>query len=521
MAVNIKERLILNTFFGLVGLGFSRVIGLVLTPYVLYKLGVEQFALWSLVQGILGYLSKADMGVSTAYARYIAQFYAKHDYERLNKVLNTGFFFYIGVGCLVASCALLGGKQIFVFFRLEQSIQLQVQEIFRYLVLLQVCSLSLGVFGSVLEGVQRSDLLKKIQIGLCVVDAIGKVVFLEAGYQLHALLLTDILTGVLRMGCYAWFAYQSVPELRLTPRLFDKPLFRDMFSYGIHLQIGRIAKISQMHLSKLILARFAPLASIAVYDLGNRAALSVQSIPLALSPAIIPAASHLHSLGDRALLHRLYDRASKYMAILVMYVVGFFFCMMPVVFLSWTGQQIDVAQASLIARIIMLGAAYFLLADITSVLVLGLGHPEYSMRAAIITLVANVSLNLALIPTFGFVGAALATSCAEIAGRLYLVIAGHQELQRSYWDVVKRLYAIPLLAGGLAYFMTWGAKTCFIAWILTPQTRPENLLLLSLMGLVFTAIYGLILLKACYLHQEDFQLVMEYYHKLKLRVVPK
>ena len=512
--MQIKERLIANTLFGFLELFFGRLFGFFVTPYVLYKLGLDNFAVWSIMGSILGYLAKADMGVATSYAKFISEYFAQKDYPNINKVLNSGFVYYAAIGGLIYTLTALWGDAIFDLFRIEAAMRGEVNRLFRYCVLISVCGSALDVFNAVLWGLQRADLVKKVQMGIYVVDGCCNVLFLALGFGLRGLVLTSALTTACSAAASIFLASRLLPELRFNPLLFDAAMFRRMFGYGIQLQLGRVAKMGQMHLSKLILAHFLPLATVAIYDLGNRLALAVRSLPLSLSPAIIPAASHLYAQHDLKTLYRLYERGTKYMTLLVMHLTGFFGCLLPVVILSWLGRQVNVAEVSAVGRIIMVGYAYFLLSDIASVVVLGMGHPEYGLRGALLKLIVNLGLNFWLIPAFGFIGAAWATALAEMVGTGYFVTACHREFHKSYLMVVREIYVLPFVASGAAAGLAWLLAAGIKHAVFIPQGRIGNFGILLAAGALFTATYALILLKSGYLDSYDKKLFREHYQRM-------
>lgn len=514
--MDLKQRLISNTLFSMIFLGFSRVIGFVLTPYILIKLDEEQFAIWAIVGAIMGFVSKSDLGVATSYAKFIAQFHAKKDYASMNHVINTGFVYYVGISLLLYTLASVGDDTFFRWYlrgKSPETVQTVIM-FFRYFLLINMLAWSFDMFGAVLWGIQRSDIFQQIQMVVFVVNAGCVFLFLENGYKLQGLVWADFITTTLQILLSMIVAHKLVPELRFNPLLSRLTMFRKMFAYGIRLQFSRLAKIGQIQLSKMFLPYFLPLSAIAVYEIGNRIALSVRSVPLTLSPSIIPAASQLHALENRDALHRLYDRASKYMTLAVMYVSGFAVCMMPAIILSWTGRQIDVQGVTLVARILLIGYSYFLLSDIASVVVLGMGHPEYLARASALKLVLLTVLNVVLIPRIGLVAAALATTLSECLGTLYFSLACHQELHRSYRSVIRTIYGFPLAACGVAAGLTFGLYRSLLWLGMTPEGRLQNIVVVLVAGLIFSAVYGGILLQSSYIDSYDRELFLNYARKM-------
>ncbi|MCP4400630.1 MAG: oligosaccharide flippase family protein [bacterium] len=513
--MDLRQRLISNTVFSVIGLGVSRIIGFILTPYILFKLGQDNFGIWTIAGGLLGFVTKADLGVATSYTKFISQFYAKEDYDTINKVINSGFVFYLGISLGLYSLVYLGGPSFFGWYLhgKEAHVVHEITSLFYYLLLLSMVSWSLNIFSAVLWGIQRSDIIQKIRMVMFVANAVCIFFFLELGLQLKGLLWAEVVTTVLYSSAYIIFAYKFVPQLTFNPFLFDLGVFRKMFGYGIHLQFSRMAKVAQMHFSKVCLPYFLPLSSVTLYELGNRISLSVRSVPLSLSPAIIPAASQLHALEDADALRRLYDRASKYMTLSVMYLPGFAFCMMPVILRSWLGEQVDVQSIGTIARILLVGYAFYLLSDIASVVVLGMGHPEYLARASVVKLLVLSVLNLTLIPRFGVPAAAFATSLSEILGTLYFVLACHKELHRSYLNVVTDIYLRPFVAFCFASGITLASYKAMCVLCFIPQGRLQNIAAILGSGIIFSAGYGVFLFKSRYIDTYDKELISQYFRK--------
>src|ERR1700720_4345769 len=79
-------------------LGFSILVGIFLSPYILHHLGDEAFGLWVLIFSITGYYGLFDLGIRSSIIRYVAKYSAKSENDELNRLINTAFFTYSGIG---------------------------------------------------------------------------------------------------------------------------------------------------------------------------------------------------------------------------------------------------------------------------------------------------------------------------------------------------------------------------------------------------------------------------------------
>src|SRR5262249_40794634 len=77
------------------------VVGFLLSPFILHRLGDEAYSLWILIFAITGYFSLLDFGIRSSIVKYISGFLATGDNDQLSLYLSSSFAFYVGVGLFV------------------------------------------------------------------------------------------------------------------------------------------------------------------------------------------------------------------------------------------------------------------------------------------------------------------------------------------------------------------------------------------------------------------------------------
>ncbi len=83
--LSIKKTLTLkNAPANWAALAVYSVVGFFLAPFVLHRLGEEQYGLYYLVFSFLGYYSVLDLGMESSTEKYVASYYATGDEEGLN-----------------------------------------------------------------------------------------------------------------------------------------------------------------------------------------------------------------------------------------------------------------------------------------------------------------------------------------------------------------------------------------------------------------------------------------------------
>ena len=61
-----------------------------MTPYIVSRIGVDLFGLWSLIFAVIGIFGLLDLGFATAAVKYVAELSAKKDHAGRNQVRNAG-----------------------------------------------------------------------------------------------------------------------------------------------------------------------------------------------------------------------------------------------------------------------------------------------------------------------------------------------------------------------------------------------------------------------------------------------
>lgn len=162
----------------------------------------------------------------------------------------------------------------------------------------------------------------------------------------------------------------------------------------------------------LILARFAAETQVAIYRVATRLT-SLATIPLISINAIAgPKFAEAHGVNDKKKLNNSVRHATRLifwscMPILLIFLVFPKFSM-------WTfGKDFTGNEAVLVFIIVSIGQAANILTGPVTVLLNMTGRQKITMYYALATVFIDITLNLILIPLYGIIGAAIATSVSR------------------------------------------------------------------------------------------------------------
>jgi O-antigen/teichoic acid export membrane protein len=481
-----SRKLLVNTFFNFLGRFWSFAATILLWPFIWSHLTPVEFGVWVLLSVFLESLALFDLGLGSAFVKFISAFYAHEDYGRINKVLFSGLVFYLLQGVLLVGVGLAARGLLFSFFDISGAET-------AYLYALLACAI--GNFGamflSVFRGVQRMDKSNAIEMGMSILNVAGTIFVLQSGWGLSGLALNALVNAMV-LVVVSWFSVKrAMPWISLRFH-FDGSLLREMFGYGAQILVSRIGGIVCFRLDKLIVARFLGVATVPFYEFSARLSAVVRALPLLMMSALIPATSELGARNDKAKIVDTYLMTSKYVALITIGIVGFVVLEAESILRLWLG--LGVEQSVVLVQILVIGYGTNVLAGAASQTGAGVGRPEFDMRGTLILTVLSPILGVVLVQEFGAPGVAAGTTLALVIAAAYLLIAFHHNyLGTSVYSMVRDTYVRPLAAGLLAVIAVLVFHRAFAGVYALRDVRYLIPLKLALDFAVFAPVYMMFL----------------------------
>src|SRR5437870_2114891 len=157
------------------GLAVNMLVRIFLSPFILHRLGDEAFGIWVLIFSVTGYYGLFDFGIRSSIIRYVSKFTATSDNEDLAKLINTSLFSYTCVGLLTLAITIAGSFYVDSIFKIPPAFLTTARWLFLMVGASVALGFPLGVYGGILEGLQRfyflnltnivSTLLRALLIG--------------------------------------------------------------------------------------------------------------------------------------------------------------------------------------------------------------------------------------------------------------------------------------------------------------------------------------------------------------------
>jgi O-antigen/teichoic acid export membrane protein len=501
---SIGKKIIRNTVYNSMGRIWQMLVLLLLTPYILHKLGVELFAVWSLVFVVANYLGLLDFGVRTSFAKYIAEYHTKGDQEAINAVLNCGLVFYLSLSVLIVGLTVILRGSIASLLSIPPAIY--SQSMFAILGMVLVFSLSntFSIFEAVLVGLQRMDVQNKILILASFFNVGGTFFFLESGYGIRGLVINQGIFTLVIVLLNAVFSRRLAPYLRLGLSRMRKDVFRKLFSFGTKMQICNFAVMVHSQADKIILSHFLGLSFVTFYELGQKAANAVRTFPMLLLTALVPAVSEMDAGNDHERMMRLYHRGSKYVSLMVFPLIFFSIIVARNVFDLWVGDGFGLAVLAF--QILVIGYGINVLTGMGTSMVRGIGKPEYETRYAVLALVTQLVLSIVLVQVIGFRGVLISVLVTAVLAALYFLITFHKLFNIGFSDFAKQVYIKPLVSSVFAAAIAFGAGF-YLKSLVFFSSNWGRVVWLVLESSIFVICYLSALAKTSYLNRTEVESV--------------
>ena len=264
---------------------------LLITPFVLHHISIEEYGLWGFCFAILTYLGISFNGSSTTYIKYIAKYKKNNDFEKINKLLSSGTFI---LSVFLFFCFIL--LILFTNFIIDNSsitpsLQEKAKNLLLFCAIVMIITNAFSGFYSGLIAINKAALAKTIWF-LCGIMEIGCILlFLQNGYGIYGLAYAYLIqTFVQHLFLYIYLK-KYIPEIKFRPKYIKFSYIKKFLVFGGKIQCISILIVVLYSLDRIILTNFLGLESTGLYELGRKFPFAGSSLVLASQITILPLAA--------------------------------------------------------------------------------------------------------------------------------------------------------------------------------------------------------------------------------------
>ncbi len=380
---------------------FASLLGFVATIYFARLLGADPLGIYYLVIGVVSWLAIAGkIGISGAVTKRVSEGKQREQFAAAAILFVTVLFIILSISLLL--------------FRPYVDNYLGYPAT-GYVVLILLVTLAWSIVSSLLSGlhlVHLNGLLSPVKTGGQSLLQLGAVV---AGIGLTGLFLGYIVGLVVVIVIGSAFVFTRLEGIK-TPK---KQHFESLFDYAKFSWLGNLESRMFNYTDVIVLGFFVPSALIGIYSIAWNVAMFLILFSGSISTTLFPEMSKHSASEDLQSVANLLEDALSYAGlILIPGLVGG-------IILSERILQIygeEFTQGALILVILIAAALVRAYQKQLLTTLSAIDRPDLSFRANALFVIVNLSLNVALIYLYGWLGAAVATVLSVVAS---LVLAHH------------------------------------------------------------------------------------------------
>jgi O-antigen/teichoic acid export membrane protein len=388
---------------------------LLLTPLMLNRLGAELYGVWALTYAVVGYFEMAELGVTSATVRYVAEYRAKQDWNALNKTISTTLIWYLSIAGLAVAGSLVLAATLPHFFVLAP------ENVAAFRVLLVNVGLMVAIgFACTLPvqcviAAQRQDVLNVCHLAVVLTTTAASWAVLKFAPSVFLLALIQVLGATATLIYSVVLARRFLPQARFVPhwwREYARPL-GEYAGYAVLITLGSrliyysdsvvvgacltVAAVAEFHVVQKLVEMMRRLVNTGVSVLGTFAGEQV-------------------ALENRAELARLWRGGTMWALLISLPIATGFALFGGLVLRLWVGGEYR--QAALALAWFGVGHLFDLAQSAAWQILMNAGRHRVLGLLTLAEGIANLTLSLVLVRVYGIVGVAMGTTIPLLARTL-------------------------------------------------------------------------------------------------------
>ncbi len=405
-----SSKVLRGSFLMMVSYLFFRVGGYLYRFILSRMLGPEGYGLVGLTtpfQGIFQVLSAG--GFPPAISKFVAQHNAVGETDMARQVILTSLKFMMVAGTLFGILIFFSADWIANFYFHKPAMIYPLQAV----ALITPFSVIVGALRGAFQGVYKMELVVASRAVEQVFMISMAVVFVSIGFYAAGAVLgtafgfiASSIVSLILLKKYVWVHFpKPVTKISLKDELM---LLKTLLVFSIPVAITALSEMAIYDVGPLVIGRYLPAQDAGYYTTADPIARLPLIISLSVAAVILPAASEAASLKDQRLLENYITQSYRYVVLLVFPLcVGIAIFAQPLLSLLFGPAYIFGASA---LSILVVGMTFYTLFMVSSSIIQGIGYPRLPMIVLIIGTVINIVLNFLMVPRYGIVGAAVATT---------------------------------------------------------------------------------------------------------------
>jgi O-antigen/teichoic acid export membrane protein len=437
------QRLASNVVYQLGSQSLLLALSFVFSPYVVHRLGVDLYGLLILAGITTNYFAIVELGLGQATVKFLADAYARRDWNGLRLILWTSVLTYFALSAIGALGLVALTPWLTRLLRVPRASMILTEQV------LYICAAGLAVsmmgsiFSSVPRAFERFDIVSYLSVPAGVGQLAVNVLLLYFGYSIRSLVGGGVAIQTLVLVAYIGVARHLLHPLGRP--VFCRRALRELLGFGGLVSVSQVVVPVLAHVEKFIIGRVLTLSAVAFYSVPYNLVWSLTYIPGSVSGVLFPAFSRLTVEGDHGRRSQLLVRGTKYVLAAILPVAVVLAIFSRKFLAAWMGPDFA-ARSTGVLQVLAFAVVVNSVSDPAYQALQAMGRPGIPAAFNILEVFIHVPLCFFLIGRYGVLGGAIAWAVRVSLNSLLLTAAFTRVTGISYRSFVSGALLRPAAA---------------------------------------------------------------------------
>jgi O-antigen/teichoic acid export membrane protein len=395
-----------NAFYSIAEYIAQPISMLLAAPFLVHKLGLQQYGIWMLVSAILGSIGILSTGFGDATVKYVSTYRGQNNQAGVERTIRATLTINTLLGGLFGLIVWMAAPySVHHIFKIEPEFYIASIWAIRISAIILVVRSVESVFVSTLRAFECYGPPVKLNVFLRSIVVVSAVVIAAAGRGVVAIMLATLGWSALIV------VFQAIAARRVSGALNPLPTLRrdaltEVFAFGCFSWLQALAGVAFTYADRFLVAAMLGTAPVAIYVLCVQVAQPIHGLASAAFNFVFPHISSRHEAGDIHGPRRVFRLAFlSNIALSLALALPLILFGRPLLTL-WIGAEFA-KQGSMILGILAISYAILAINVVPHYALLAIGQVRFVSLVNIFGGILSLIAVSALIPTRGLTGAAL------------------------------------------------------------------------------------------------------------------
>ena len=435
-------------------------IGLVYTPIMVKLLGQSEYGLYQTVASTVSMLFMLNLGFSSSYVRFFAQYKKNDDRESIWKLNGLFLIIFMILGAIALVCGLLMSFNLtYVFGTGLTSTEYEIATVlFVVLTIDMAISFPMTVFSCIILANEKFVFFKLLGMIKTVISPLLTLPLLLLGYGSIAMVVATTVITIATDIIYLVYVLGKM-KYRFVFHGFEKGLLRSLLVYTAFIALNIIIDQVNSNVGKVLLGRLQNTSAVAIYSIGYSLYSYYMTISLSISGVFTP---RIHNIvnatrDDRVLqkarLTEIFVKVGRIQfLILALFATGIIFFGKTFIVTYWLNEEY--ALSYYITLLLVLSASIEFIQNIGIEIQRALDLHRFRGIMYVVTAFINLTLSVIFIRRIGVLGAPIGFAISFVVfNGIIINIYYHKRCNINIWAFWKAILTmskgllIPIMCG--------------------------------------------------------------------------